>query len=282
MPERAAYSSFDRIADTLWARRGKDVSRLESNLRRVVGPQVSDEELRALSRQGMRSYFRYWCDVFRMPSWSRERIISTMVAHDDHHLADGLAHGRGVVVALPHMGNWDHAGAWASLVHSPVTTVAERLEPEDLYDQFVAYRAMHGIDVIPLTGGDPPFPQLMDALAQGRLVALLGDRDLGRGGMSVQFFGEKAKMPAGPAALAVDSGAVLVTAELYLADGMNNVRFSPPIPVPTEGERSRRILRTTQLLADSYQEAVRRHPTDWHMLQRVWVADLDPTRAPSG
>jgi KDO2-lipid IV(A) lauroyltransferase len=281
MPERAAYASFERISDALWARRGSDVQRLEGNLRRVLGPDASDEELRVVSRAGMRTYFRYWCDAFRLPGWSRERIVDSLVAIDDHYLGDSLATGRGVVVALPHMGNWDHAGAWATLAHSPVVTVAERLKPEDLYEKFLAFRRSLGMDVVPLTGGDPPFPYLAEQLRGGSLVALLGDRDLGRGGVPVTFFGERAKMPAGPAALAVDTGAVLVTAGLYVEDGRNHVRFQAPIPVPTEGERSRRIFATTQLVADQFAESIAAHPADWHMLQRLWVADLDPSRAPS-
>ncbi len=280
MPERAAYSLFDRVGDTMWSRRGSSVRRLESNLRRVV-PDADDAEIRVLSHRGMRSYMRYWCDAFRLPGWSRERIVGSIRIIDDHHLADGLASGRGVVVALPHMGNWDHAGAWATLAHSPVVTVAERLKPEGLYEKFLAFRRGLGMDVIPLTGGDPVFPYLSQKLREGALVALLGDRDLSNSGVPVRFFGSKAKFPAGPAALAVDTGAVLLTAQLYLEDGHNVVRFHPPVEVPAEGERSRRIFRATQLVADQIEVSIRERPTDWHMLQRLWVDDLDPSKAPT-
>ena len=280
MPEKTAYSMFERIADTMWARRGGSVRRLESNLRRVV-PDATDEEIRLLSRDGMRSYMRYWCEAFRLPGWSRERIVDSIRIIDDHYLADGLATGRGVVVALPHMGNWDHAGAWATLAHSHVVTVAERLKPEDLYEKFLASRRGLGMDVIPLTGGEPVFPYLSQKLHEGNLVALLGDRDLSNSGIPVTFFGSKAKFPAGPAALAVDTGAVLLTAQLYLEDGHNVVRFHPPVVVSTDGERSRRIFRTTQLVADQIEESIRARPTDWHMLQRLWVEDLDPSKAPA-
>lgn len=281
MPEKLAYSTFERIADTLWSRRGSDVLRLEGNIRHVIGPDAAQAELRVLSRAGMRSYFRYWCDAFRLPGWSHERIVDTIRIVDNHVLADSLAAGNGVVIALPHMGNWDHAGAWATLVHSPVVTVAERLKPEDLYEKFMAFRTGLGMDVIPLTGGDPPFPYLVQKLREGGLVCLLGDRDISNSGVPVQFFGAKAKFPAGPAALAVDSGAVLLTASLWWEDGHNWVKFHTPVEVPQEGERSRRIFRTTQLVADQLAEGIAAHPTDWHMLQRLWVADLDPRKAPA-
>jgi len=281
MPERTAYALFERVADGMLARRGDQALRLESNLRRVVGPDVSDADLHLLVRAGMRSYFRYWCDAFRLPGWSRVRIVETIRIIDDHNLADALATGRGVVVVLPHMGNWDHAGAWATLSHSPVVTVAERLEPEDLYEKFLAFRRGLGMDVIPLTGGDPPFQYLADRLREGALVALLGDRDLGNSGVPVNFFGSRAKFPAGPSALAIDTGAVLLPATLFLQDGVNWVRFHPPIVVPTEGERSRRIFRTTQLVADVFAAGIAEHPSDWHMLQRLWVEDLEPSKAVS-
>ena len=280
MPERTAYATFERIADTMWARRGASVQRLESNLRRVVGPELSQDELRVLSRAGMRTYFRYWCEAFRLPGWSRERIVSSIRIVDGHVLSDALAEERGVVIALPHMGNWDHAGAWATLAHRPVVTVAERLKPEDLYEKFLEFRRGLGMDVIPLTGGDPPFPYLADSLRGGARVALLGDRDLGNSGVPVQFFGSKAKFPAGPAALAVDTGAALIAATLYVEDGLNHVRFHPRIELPTEGERSRRIFRATQLVADAFEVGIADRPADWHMLQRLWVADLDPAKAP--
>ncbi len=280
MPERPAYATFERIADTMWARRGGSVLRLESNLRRVVGPEVTEAELRMLTKAGMRSYLRYWCEAFRLPGWSRERIVDSIRIVDDFRLGEALATGRGVVIALPHMGNWDHAGAWATLAHSPVVSVAERLEPEALYEKFLAFRRGLGMDIIPLSGGDPPFPYLAERLRAGALVALLGDRDLSKSGVPVSFFGSRAKFPAGPAALAVDTGAVLLTASLYVEEGRNWVRFLPEIDVAQEGERSRRIFRTTQHVATSLEDAIRARPTDWHMLQRVWVDDLDPAKAP--
>jgi lauroyl/myristoyl acyltransferase len=273
LPERSAYALFERIADVTWARRGKQVRRLESNLHRVVGPAATDAEIRHLSRAAMRSYLRYWCDSFRLPGWSKARIVDSIVIHDDQVLTDALARGKGVVVALPHMGNWDHAGAWASLAHRQVVTVAERLKPEDVYEKFLAYRRALGMEILPLTGGDPPFPILMRRLRAGGLIALLGDRDLTKHGLPVQFFGAEARFPAGPAALAIQTGASLLAATLWWEDGHNHAHLHL-IDLPQEGDKSARIQAATQLVADVFAVGIAAHPADWHMLQRLWTGDL--------
>ncbi len=281
MPERAAYALFERIADATWARHGRQVHRLESNLRRVLGPEATDAEVRHVSRDAMRSYLRYWCDAFRLPGWSRQRIVETLVVHGEQILADALAAGRGVVVALPHMGNWDHAGAWACVRHSEVVTVAERLEPEEVYERFLDFRRALGMEVLPLTGGAAAYPILLRRVRAGSLVCLLADRDLTSHGIPVRFFGAEARFPAGPAALAVQSDAALIAVGLWNQDGRNHVRFHPPIDVPAEGTRDERIAATSQAIADVFEREITEHPADWHMLQRLWTDDLDATKAPA-
>lgn len=280
LPEPLAYAAFERMADASWARRGPSVRRLESNLARVLGSDSTIGELRTLSRQGMRTYLRYWCDAFRLPGWSRDRIKDSIVIHDEDLFVAALAQRRGVVCALPHMGNWDHAGAWACVKHQTVVTVAERLKPEDLYQKFLDYRRALGMEVLPLTGGDPPFPTLLRRLRAGGLIALLADRDLTAGGLPVQFFGAEARFPAGPAALAVQTGAVLLAPTLWTEDGRNHVQFHPALPIPTEGAKADRIQATTQLVADAFAAGISARPGSWHMLQRLWTEDLDPDRAP--
>ena len=274
MPESLAYAGFDRIADQQWRARGGSVRRLEANLARVLGP-VDEEQLREVSRAGMRSYMRYWCDAFRLPGWDAARL-DTLDLRNAHRLADPVDQGRGVVVALPHMGNWDHAGAYVSQHISPVNTVAEKLEPEKLYSAFLEFRTSLGMHIHGM--GDPGvFGHLRTALEQGGLVALLADRDLSARGIDVTFFGETARFPAGPAALAVDTGAALVTATLFW-DGRNIVEITPEITPPSTGSREERIRAATQGVADALADGIRAHPADWHMLQRLWISDLDPQR----
>ncbi|WP_030787136.1 phosphatidylinositol mannoside acyltransferase [Streptomyces sp. NRRL S-920] len=276
LPEPVAERLGRTIADTVWKRRGKGVLRLESNLARVV-PDATPERLAQLSRAGMRSYLRYWMESFRLPSWSRERIRDGVDVEGQHHLTDGLAAGKGVIVALPHLGNWDLAGAWVTTkLETPFTTVAERLKPETLYDRFVAYRESLGMEVLPHTGG-AAFGTLARRLRAGGLICLVADRDLSASGVEVKFFGDTARMPAGPAMLAQHTGAVLLPVTLWY-DGtpVMKGRIHPPVDVPETGTRAEKTSVMTQALADAFATGIADHPEDWHMLQRLWLADLEP------
>ncbi|MFF4176866.1 phosphatidylinositol mannoside acyltransferase [Streptomyces sp. NPDC001750] len=276
LPEPAARGLFRTLADQVWKRRGKGVLRLEANLARVV-PGASPARLAELSKAGMRSYMRYWMESFRLPTWSPARIKASIEVADAHRLTEGLDAGRGVVLALPHLANWDLAGAWVTTeLKVPFTTVAERLKPETLYDRFVAYREGLGMEVLPHSGG-AAFGTLARRLRAGGLVCLVADRDLSSSGVEVSFFGESARMPAGPALLAQQTGALLLPVTLGYDDTpVMKVRVHPPVPVPESGSRAEKTSSMTQALADAFAVGIADHPEDWHMLQRLWLADLEP------
>jgi lauroyl/myristoyl acyltransferase len=281
LPEPVAVRLVRSIADLAWKRRGKGVLRLESNYARVV-PDASPERLAELSRAGMRSYLRYWMESFRLPAWSEDRIRAGFDPKDLHHLTDGLAAGKGVVLALPHMANWDLAGAWVTTkLETRFTTVAERLKPETLYDRFVAYREGLGMEVLPHSGGTA-FGTLARRLRDGGLVCLVAERDLSSSGVEVQFFGEATRIPAGPALLAQQTGALLLPVTLWYDDSpVMRGRVHPPIEVPETGTRAEKTSVMAQALADVFASGIADHPEDWHMLQRLWLKDLDPTKRPS-
>ncbi|MEZ3178859.1 phosphatidylinositol mannoside acyltransferase [Streptomyces pimonensis] len=283
LPEPVAVRLGRTIADLAWRRRGEAVLRLESNYARVV-PDAGPERLAELSRAGMRSYLRYWMESFRLPAWSAERIADGVDIEDIHHVTDALAAGRGVVVALPHLANWDLAGAWVTTkLGVPFTTVAERLKPETLYDRFVAYREGLGMEVLPHSGGSA-FGTLARRLRNGGLVCLVADRDLSSSsGVEVDFFGGTARMPAGPALLAQQTGARLLPATLWYDDSpVMRGRVHPPVEVPASGTRREKTSVMTQALADAFATGIADHPEDWHMLQRLWLKDLDPARGRRG
>jgi lauroyl/myristoyl acyltransferase len=278
LPERVANGLFERIADVAWKRRGKGVLRLEGNLRRVR-PGATDAEIAELSRAGMRTYLRYWCESFRIPVWSREKIKASFDPEFIERLDQAMASGRGAILALPHMGNWDLAGAWVVVRGYPFSTVAERLKPEKLFDRFVAYREGLGMEVLPLTGGVNTLATLAKRLRAGGLVCLVGDRDLSASGVDVEFMGAAARMPAGPAVLAAQTGAALLPVTLWY-DGtpVMKGRVHEEIPVPTTGSKREKTAAMTQAMADVWSQGVREHPQDWHMLQRFWLDDLDRSR----
>ncbi|MGW2723672.1 phosphatidylinositol mannoside acyltransferase [Streptomyces sp. NPDC001492] len=280
LPEPVAVRLGRSIADLAWKQRGKGVQRLESNYARVV-PDASPERLAELSRAGMRSYLRYWMESFRLPAWSAERIKAGFDPKDVHYLTDGIASDQGVILALPHMANWDLAGAWVTTkLETPFTTVAERLKPETLYDRFVAYREGLGMEVLPHSGGTA-FGTLARRLRDGGLVCLVAERDLSSSGVEVEFFGEATRMPAGPALLAQQTGALLLPVTLWYDDSpVMQGRVHPPVEVPETGGRAEKTSVMTQALADAFATGIADHPEDWHMLQRLWLKDLDPARKP--
>jgi lauroyl/myristoyl acyltransferase len=264
LPEPVAHRLFRIGADLAHRRGGRAVDRLRSNLARVA----PDRDLDSLTRDALRSYARYWCEVFRLPVTPQSRIIRGMRTVNEELFRAAVADRRGTVLALPHSGNWDHAGAWCGATGVPFTTVAERLKPESLYDRFVEFRESLGMEVLPLTGGDrPPFDLLVERLEAGGTLCLLADRDLSARGIDVRFFGATARMPAGPASLALRTGARLVPVSLsFTADGWQVV-FHPEVEHTD-------IATMTQAVADAFARGIAEHPQDWHMLQRLWLDDL--------
>jgi phosphatidylinositol dimannoside acyltransferase len=281
MPGPWAREAFQAAADIAWRRQGPRVQVLEGNLRRVLGPDATGAQLRALSREAMRSYARYWLEVFRLPVIPVERLAAETDASGDVWTAlDCLKAGRGVIFALAHMGNWDQAGAWIIQEGAgSFTTVMERLKPESLYDEFVTFREGLGMEVLPASGGAvSAFATLSERLRSGKLVCLLADRDVAGSGLEVDFFGEKALMAVGSAVLAERTGAALFPAILFYEGDRWGIFVDKEIPVPAEGNRKQKVAAMMQELARSFEAGIRAHPADWHMLQRVFVADLDAER----
>jgi len=281
LPERLAYGLFTLAADYVWWRNGTGVQRLQANLARAV-PAATPDQRRRLSRRAMRSYLRYWCDAFLLPGWDSGRLARTTRVDDPERLKQIFSQDGGVVAALAHHGNWDQAGAWAGMHLAKVTTVAERLRPEAVYQEFLAYRRSIGIEIYPL--GEPHLvSKLVRRVRAGGFVPLLAERDLSGNGVPVIFLGEPSRMAPGPAAIALAAKAPLMPVTTYyerLPGGGHGLvlQIHEPVPVPSSGSNAEKIAAMTQSCADALSEGIRQHPEDWHMLQVVFDADLDPTR----
>ena len=273
MPEPLARSIAG--AGARYAARGGGPQQLRRNLARVIGSTPA-EVPDSLIRASLASYARYWKEAFRLPSMDpaalADRLDKVFVGAE--HFAAAHAAGRGAVMALPHSGNWDMAGVWLAQNYGTFTTVAERLKPESLYDRFIEFREGLGFEVLPLTGGDrPPSEVLAERLRENRFVCLMADRDLTRSGVPVEFFGEPTRMPAGPAKLAIETGAPLHPAHVYY-DGADCVVQVDDAIDTGSGDVGVII----QALADRFAINIAKHPQDWHMLQPLWLADLSEKR----
>src|SRR5256714_50447 len=270
LPGPVARGLFTAGADIATRRGGCGVARLRDNLRQVC-PALSEPELDALVRKGMRSYLRYYLEAFRLPLMSTDRILRSFRLGGHEMLGENVAVGQGSVVALPHGGNWDLAGAWVAAMGWPIITVAERLRPEGLYQRFLDFRQGLGMEIIPLTGGErSPQDVLLEKLGKGYLVPLLADRDLPGRGVEVEFFGARTTMPAGPALLALRSGAPLYAVDMWYEPDAPVGQLYGPLPVPAQGRLADRGRVLTPTLADHLAAGIARHPEDWHMLQRMW------------
>ena len=269
LPERVAYTLFNKGAIWLVKRNGKSVQRFRKNLS-CVKPNLSESEMHTLVEKGLASYMRYWCDTFRFPNWSKERVISTVTVTREELLLNGIKSGRGVIVALPHAGNWDHAGAYFCLKGIHLVTVAERLKPERLFNEFLRYRQAMGMEVLALDSRS--IVTLAQRLREGHLVALVADRDLSKSGIDVNFFGQKARMPAGPAVLAIKTEAIFLTAFVNYTERGIHITFDE-IQVPVNGTQEEKVSELVQKSADNFADGIRCYPQDWHMLQRIWIDD---------
>lgn len=267
LPEQLAYGLFTSLADSFTRRNGKSVQRLRSNLARVC-PEKSSDELDALLKSAMRSYLRYWCDTFRIQNWSTERIQSSVTVTNSNLLIDPMKNRTGVVVALPHSGNWDHAGAYFCSLGIPLVTVAEHLKPEALFQRFLEHRRKMGFEVLTLDSRS--FGTLMQRARDKRLIALVADRDLSRSGIVVDFFGAAAKMPAGPALLAIRTGIPLIVAHVSYTSLGIHIDFNS-IDIPSTGSEDQKVKEVVQRCANYYMQGIAAHPADWHMLQRIWI-----------
>jgi lauroyl/myristoyl acyltransferase len=273
LPEPVVDRAFQSLADRTYRKDSRSVRQLRANLARVL-PDARPAALEATTREGVRRYLRYWSEAFRLPSWSPERLRETFVLEqglDDLDAAVGA--GNGAVMLTSHSGNWDHAGAWACDRYGSLVTVAERLKPEGLYDKFVAYRESLGMEVLP-HGDDETFRVLLRRLKEGKLVCLVADRDLAGSGVDVDFFGERASMPGGPALLSLLTGAPIMLVDLWHVDDGLRARVHKPLAHPIGLARKEAVASLTQSIADGFASSIREHPEDWHMMQPLWHADL--------
>ena len=294
LPAPVGYSLAHTVADALWAwqrlrRSTAGVGQLERNLSRILPVGTPPRALRRATRAGMRSYMRYFYEAFALPGITPEQILARVRTDIDPQLHEDVRAGS-VVMALPHMGNWDLIGAWACRELATVLTVAERLEPEDLFEQFVSFRQSLGMRIIGQSHGEKVFDRLLEAASQGHyVVALLADRDLSSAGITARLGGATARVAAGPAAIAQRLGRPLYAVSIHYEPltGQRCRRAGSPwgivltarrVPAPQKMEGREQVVAHTRAWVAALEPLLAEHAEDWHMLQPVFDADLDQER----
>ncbi|HWL90784.1 MAG TPA: phosphatidylinositol mannoside acyltransferase [Actinomycetota bacterium] len=239
-----------------------------ANQAQVLGRPIDDPLVLASTREAFALYARYWFDTFNVLHWSDERVMDSFRFEGAEHVEKGLADGKGVIIALPHTGNWDVGGRAMGLRVAPVVAVAEHLKPDRLFELFLEHRRQLGIDIIDLAS-EHVGRQLTQKLEQNRVVALVADRDLSGGGVEVEMFGRTRRMPAGPALLALSAGAPLLSGPTYTTrDGW--VEVLTPVTIEPTGRRKDDIVALTRALAAAFEQAISAAPPDWHLFQPGW------------
>ncbi len=280
LPERAAYGLVDRLAEVAHARGGTDIDRLRLNYA-IARPELDAAALDRLVAEGVRTNLRYYYEAFRLPAMSPGDVDARVRVEGDEPVRAELAAGRPVICFLGHLGNWDLAGAWCCRALGTVVTVAEVVEPERIYREFLDVRTAMGMRVIPLGGGVDVFTQVRRETVGPVLVPLLADRDMTGAGIDVDFFGRRARMAIGPAALALTTGSALFPVSIRHEPRGHGwgivITFHDRVTVPAAGPTRPRLHAMTQECADVIAEVITAHTADWHMFQRIFTDDLDET-----
>lgn len=238
-----------------------------------VRPDLTGAELRRAVRNAFTSYAQYWIESFRLPGTPPDELDRGIRAEGFEHLQAAIDAGTGCVLAMPHLGAWEWAAFWVTAVrHLPVTAVVEAIEPPELAAWFVGLRHQLGIEVVALDANAGT--AAVRALKANRVLALLCDRDVAGGGVEVEFFGERTTLPAGPATLALRSGAPLIPATCYFEGDGHFGLARPPLDTTRHGKLRDDVARITQDLAHEFETMIRRAPEQWHLLQPNWPSDL--------
>jgi KDO2-lipid IV(A) lauroyltransferase len=259
-----------RAAVPLLGRRGGIVARHASRVRGVTLTPVQE---RQAVRAAVRSYARYWLESLRLPVMDPDEIDRTFSIDGLEHIEKARAAGTGAVLALPHVGGWEVGGAWFVRQGFPMAVVVEPVEPPELFEWFARLRTSFGFTVIPL--GRSAGTQVLRALRANEVVALLSDRDIGGGGVEVEFFGERTTLPAGPATLALRVGAPVLPTAVYFAGPGHHAVVRPAVALERSGRLRDDVTRLTQALAHELEGLIRAAPEQWHVFQPNWPSDRE-------
>jgi phosphatidylinositol dimannoside acyltransferase len=257
------------VMRALSGRMGARSAVVRAHMRRILGPAVSDETIEQTARHCFAAYGRYWAESFRIASLSRAELDAGMEWEGFIHVETALQRGNGAMLTMPHIGGFEWGGAWFAASGYDATVVAESLEPPELFEFFKTLREGFGLEVVGL--GDAAAGAILRRLRSNGLVGLVCDRDISGTGAEVEFFGHPTTIPAGPATLALRTGAAVLPCAVYFEDGgLHRGVVRPPLDVSRTGNLRDDVQRITQAMAHEFENLIRLAPEQWHVLQPNW------------
>jgi phosphatidylinositol dimannoside acyltransferase len=279
IPAPLAYGAAGAVSRVMAWRGGPALAMNERHMRRILASECADgiepdpALVRRWSRRTFSSYARYWADGARLPYVSEAGVRARFrLEEGEDHLRAAFALGRGIVMALPHVGSWEWGGAWLALEGMPMSAVVERLEPEELFEWFAAQRTAMGLTAVPL--GEGSSQAMLRTLKDGLLAGLVSDRDVAGNGVEVEFFGERTTLPGGAATLALRTGAPLLPVVVYAGPGdWHTGVVHAPVDTERRGTLRQDVARVTQDLASVFEYDIRARPEQWHLYQPNWPSD---------
>jgi len=277
LPKRVVEGGAPWVAG-LFALRPTPKRQIVERHQQRVTPGLHGVALRHRVRDVYRSYGRYYAESFRLPGTTEDELDDRFRVEGYEHFAAALEGDIGTIAVLPHLGSWEWMAQWLARVREvPVTAVVERLEPPALFEWFTEFRREMGLHIVPL--GPEAGKAVSQALKARHVIALLSDRDITGGGVEVEFFGERTTLPAGPATLALRTGATLLPVAMYDEPGGGHLAVvKPPLPVERKGSFREDVTRLTQDIAEVLEDLIRADPSQWHLLQPNWPSDRTPVR----
>jgi phosphatidylinositol dimannoside acyltransferase len=246
-----------------------------ANMSRVLGQPSDSPLVDAAVRECYRLYGRYWYETFALRVMPADEVDRRFTMEGIEHIERAVERGGGIILALPHMGNWDAAGHWLCLQGYRMTAVAEELKPRSVYELFLRHRRALGMGIVPLTNAGETGRTLLRLLSENHAITLVADRDLTGRGVRVEMFGEPRLLPAGPAYLSLTTGAPLATAAVYTTDQGWRCVIDAPLELERTGDTRTDVAALTRLMARRFERSIASAPTDWHMFQPAWE-DLPP------
>ena len=250
---------------------------VERNMHRTHEGQITNHELRQMTRQAFISYAKYWTDSAKMQSLTDYQIDAGFTVEGFEHIEDSWSEGPGPILALPHLGGWEWAGRWLTCRPKfEVTVVVEPQQPKELFEFMISYRESFGMNVIPL--GPNAGKEVIKAIKNNHVVCLLCDRDIEGTGVKVTFFDEETSIPAGPAMLSIRTGSKIIPVAVYQRSESHHAIVRPPLNSERQGNLREDVTRISQDIASSFEELILLEPEQWHLMSPNWPSDREALR----